>query len=61
MTSSIYYCTQDNNTCSKKEECVRYTKAENQCQATLFKAACTKDNNHILFIKYEKTEEGENQ
>lgn len=65
--SKIYYCTQENNDCPKKEECKRYIEAENQSVATLFKMACTEDNDYILFMKYEdgKTEEfkeeGENQ
>lgn len=51
--SNIYHCTQDNNTCIKKEECKRYIEAESNNHATLFKVACTEDNNYVLFIKYE--------
>ena len=59
--NSLYYCTQENNTCSKKECCERYIESENKNCATLFKAACTEDNEYVLFIEYEKKEEENNQ
>lgn len=58
--SSLYYCTKENNTCPKKEECQRYLSSENQCQATLFKMACTEDNNYVLFMEHIEKKEGEN-
>lgn len=68
MSDKIYYCTQENNDCPKKEECKRYIELKDENRhTTLFKVACTEDNNYILFMKYEdgKTEEvkeeGENQ
>lgn len=60
MTSSIYYCTKENNNCPKKEECKRYIE-ENECYTTLFKTACTEDNNYILFIKHEEIKKEEIQ
>lgn len=59
MEDSLYYCTQENNTCPRRESCKRYI-SEDQCRATLFKAACTEDNNYVLFIKIEdSSKEGE--
>ena len=54
MSDLIYYCKQDdNNTCSKKEECKRYMECTvEKPQATLYKISCTEDNNFLLFIKY---------
>ena len=62
MPDSLYYCTQINNTCSKKESCKRYIQAENNVNATLFKVACNESNDYILFIEHkeENKEEGEN-
>lgn len=57
MSDSIYYCTQLNNTCVKKEECKRYVECENHNHATLFKAACTENNSYLLFIKCDKEKE----
>ena len=54
--SAIYYCTKENNTCIKKEECKRYINKENDIAATLYKAACTDQNNYLLFIKSENNE-----
>lgn len=51
---SIYYCTNENNKCPKKEECKRYLEAECEDCTTLFKVACTENNHYILFIKSEK-------
>ena len=60
MSDKIYYCTQEDNYCPKKEECKRYMKSENQCTATLFKMAYTEDNDYVLFIKYkEEMKDGE--
>ena len=55
--SSLYYCIQENNTCPKKEDCKRYMESENKNKATLFKMACTENNDYVLFMKYEKKEE----
>jgi hypothetical protein len=54
MPSTLYFCTQDNNTCPKKESCKRYINIENEVHATLFNTACTADNNYVLFIQAEK-------
>ena len=54
--SSIYYCTKEDNYCSKKEECRRYIE-EDECRVTLFKEACTEDNNYVLFMKIEQKED----
>ena len=54
MFDNIYYCRNENNTCSKKDECLRYTDAANQPVATLFKQACTETNQYQLFIKKEE-------
>jgi hypothetical protein len=59
MNDKIYYCTQENNDCPKKEECKRYLDAENKNNATLFKASCTENNNYVLFIKAEINNEKE--
>lgn len=63
MSDKIYYCTQENNNCPKKEECKRYMESNNEkCHATLFKVACTEDNNYVLYMRHEEIkEEGENQ
>lgn len=49
----IYYmcCTIENNNCPKKEECKRYLNAENNSCMTLFKYACTEENNYHLFME----------
>ena len=57
MNNKIYYCTQENNYCPKKEECKRFIEAENQDTATLFKVACTEDNDYVLFMKHKENNE----
>lgn len=54
----LYYicCTIENNNCLKKEQCKRYLNAENNSCTTLFKYACTEENNYHLFM--EKEEDG---
>ena len=61
MPDLIYYCTQENNTCPKKEECKRFVNAEGKNNATLFKVSCTENNDYLLFIKYieEKEDDAE--
>lgn len=54
---SLYFCKNDDNTCDLKESCRRFLEAEGQMTATLFKAACTKNNNYVLYIKKEGEEE----
>ena len=54
MSDLLYYCTQDNNICPKKDECLRYVNAENKNNTTLFKMSCTEDNDYVLFIKHEQ-------
>lgn len=54
----LYYCcTQTNNDCPNKEKCMRYLNAESAPHATLFKYACTEENNYMLFIPKEDTTE----
>lgn len=54
---SLYFCKNDDNTCDLKESCRRFLEAEGQMTATLFKAACTKNNNYVLYIQKEGEEE----
>ena len=54
----LYYCcTQTNNDCPNKEKCMRYLNATTAPHATLFKYACTEENNYLLFIPKEDTTE----
>lgn len=59
----IYYmcCTIENNNCPKKEECKRYLNAENNSCMTLFKYACTEENNYLLFMKQENDNKTTNE
>lgn len=54
---SLYFCKNDDNTCDLKESCRRFLEAEGQMTATLFKSACTKNNNYVLYIQKEGEEE----
>lgn len=57
MADLIYFCIKDENDCPKKEECKRYIESsDDKNKATLFKAACTEENNYQLFIKCKKEE-----
>lgn len=56
---SLYFCKNDDNTCDLKESCRRFLEAEGQMAATLFKAACTKNNNYVLYIQKEGEEKNE--
>lgn len=56
---SLYFCKNADNTCSLKESCRRFLEAEGQMAATLFKAACTKNNNYVLYIQKEGEEKNE--
>lgn len=57
MSDTIYYCIKGNNDCPKQNECERYIDSDaHNCKTTLFKTACTDDNNRILFIKAEHTD-----
>lgn len=54
MSDTIYYCIKDNNDCPRCNECERYINSDSHTnKTTLFKNACTDDNNRILFIKAE--------
>lgn len=54
----LYYCcTQEDNDCPNKETCMRYLNAESEPHATLFKYACTEDNNYHLYMKQESKDE----
>ena len=60
--SKIYFCTIEDNECIKKDTCKRYVENNNEeCHICLYKNACTEENNHVLYIRYEKLEEGEKQ
>lgn len=56
MANSIYYCTQENNDCPKKDNCKRYIESDNEDKTTLFKMACTNANDYVLFIQHENIE-----
>lgn len=58
----IYYicCTIENNNCPKKEECKRYLNAENNPCMTLFKYACTEENNYHLFMEQDDNKQENN-
>jgi hypothetical protein len=56
MSDAIYYCTNKNNTCQKKESCKRYLDVDGKNHATLFKFACTENNNYLLFMDKETKE-----
>ena len=60
MADALYYCTRNNNTCSKKETCKRYIEANGNSNATLFKNACIENNNYVLYIESEKENSEEN-
>lgn len=54
MSDLIYYCIKENNDCPKRNECERYLNSDaHNCKTTLFKNACTDENDRILFIKTE--------
>ena len=54
----LYYCcTQEDNDCPNKEKCMRYLNAESVPHATLFKYACTEENNYLLFMLKDDTAE----
>ena len=54
MLDTIYYCTKENNDCSRRNECERYLNSDSHTsKTTLFKNSCTDDNSRILFIKAE--------
>lgn len=54
MNNNVYCCTNENNICEKREECMRYICAkESPIQTTLFKYMCVKSNDYILFIQKE--------
>ena len=54
MPDLSYYCTKENNDCPQRNECERYLNSDSHnCKTTLFKNACTDDNNRILFIEAE--------
>lgn len=55
MSDLIYFCVQDGNDCKKKEKCKKYIQSSDaKNKATLFKAACSEDNDYQLFIKCTK-------
>lgn len=58
---SIYYCTKKNNTCPNKETCRRYLDVNGKNHTTLYKMACTENNNYMLYIKHEMKEDDANK
>ena len=50
-----YCCTQENNNCPNKGTCMRYLNAESEPHTTLYKYACTEENNYHLYMKKEST------
>jgi len=50
-----YCCTQENNNCPNKETCMRFLNAESEPYTTLYKYACTEENNYHLYMKKENT------
>lgn len=62
MPDLKYYCTKENNSCPKHNECERYVDSDSHTsKTTLFKNSCTDDNNRILFIKAEYINEPNNK
>lgn len=50
-SKNIYYCDSTNNSCPKRKECKRYINNNDViCKSTLYKTACNKSNNYMLFI-----------
>ena len=48
----IIYCRHDDdNVCPYRNSCKRYSQSTGNESATLYKYACTKDNNYQLYIK----------
>lgn len=47
----IYYCTNENNECDKKDTCKRYKSVGDNPSSTLYKEACNERNNYILYIE----------
>lgn len=61
MSDLIYYCTKENNDCSRRNECERYLNSDSHTsKTTLFKNSCTDNNSRILFIKAEYINEPDN-
>lgn len=63
MNKLIYYCSQEGNTCDKKEQCQRYIGAieKDINKTSLYKVACTQANNRVLFMQTEKKGENNNE
>ena len=57
MYDNIYYCRNAENTCPKKNTCLRYLDATDQPVATLFKCSCTDKNNYQVYILKEQEKE----
>lgn len=60
MSDKIYYCTNEDNDCPKKEQCKRFLNVQEKQNTTLFKNACNEDNNYVLFIEHIVTKEESN-
>ena len=56
MITKYYCCNQEENPCEKKEQCERFINATENPSATLYKCACTEENEWILFIKSKEEE-----
>lgn len=61
MPDLIYYCVKEDNNCPKRNQCKRYLDSDSHnCKSTLYKNACTDDNNRILFIEIENISTDDN-
>lgn len=49
--NGLYYCTNENNNCPKKDTCKRHNNVVDNPSTTLYKEACTENNNYILYIE----------
>ena len=59
MNNGLYFCTQKDNTCIKKDTCKRYIEAKNNYHAPLFNMACAEFNNYVLYIKIDEVKDNE--
>lgn len=61
MPDLIYYCVKEDNNCPKRNQCKRYLDSDSHnFKSTLYKNACTDDNNRILFIEIENISTDDN-
>ena len=54
----VIYCENgEDNRCPKKESCKRYLHANEHTSLKLYKLPCTRENNYLLYIKEDYTNE----